>query len=88
MKGMIVKNLELRLTEYGDDKGKLKGKVEFVGVLGGVTLAIDADKAAKIITILAEEMVATAQDVAGMMVGQIIDQAKANVAPMLEGAAA
>lgn len=85
MPNMIVKDLRMTLVEYGTDLGKLKGSVKFAGGLGEVTIAIDPEKASKILTILAEELVATAQGVANMMVGQIVDQAAGNSTLSIEG---
>ena len=76
MQNMIVKTLNMQLAEYGEDKGRLKGKVTFLGRLGEVSIVIDSGKAAKILAVLAEELVATAQDVAKLMVGQIVEQAE------------
>lgn len=72
---MMLESLSLHRVAWGDDMGKMKGTVEFSSGLGKMTVIIDPSKAARIIEIVAEEMVAQAQATANLMAAQVIAQA-------------
>lgn len=79
MTQMLLKSLHIH-EDYAvlgrKNGGRLIGTVEFRSGLGEVKISIDADKASRIIAIVAEEMVAESKRVAEMMTAQIIDQAE------------
>lgn len=73
MAKMLLTNLHL-YTNYSS-KG-LIGTVTFAGQAGEVKINVDQERASRIIEIVAEEVVASAQDVARMLVSTVLDQVK------------
>lgn len=79
----IVKSLYLRAEEYGADKGKLSGTIEFVGQYGEVKVRVNNDQGARILAIVAEEVVAAAKQTAAMLTSEVIAQADGRL--LIEG---
>lgn len=70
-----IKRIDLRLNDWGVNKGKLTGEIALVNEHGEISITIDPAKAEQIIRILAPALVATAQDTARMMIDQVERQA-------------
>jgi S-adenosylmethionine hydrolase len=71
----LIKSVYLRIEEYGPDKGKLLGKIEFINQHGEITARINQEQAGKIIAVLADSLVQTAQQTAALMTSEVIAQA-------------
>lgn len=82
----LIKSIYLNVVDYGSDKGKLTGSIEFINQHGEIKVRIGNEKAAQIIAILAEQLVTTAQETAGLMKSQVLEQAASNSVKSLEAA--
>lgn len=71
----VVKAVYLRLEEYGPDKGKLKGNIEFINQHGELHVRIGNERAAQIVAILADSLVDTAKQTASLMTSEVLAQA-------------
>lgn len=71
----LVKTLYLNMVDYGPDKGKLAGKIEFINQHGEITVRINNEQAEKIVAVLAENLVATAKQTATLMTAEVLAQA-------------
>lgn len=71
----LIKSIYLSMSEYGVDKGKLEGHIEFVNQHGQIKVRIGNEQAEKIVAILAETLVKTAQETAALMTTQVLQQA-------------
>lgn len=71
----LIKSIYLSRDDYGTDKGKLKGTVTFSSQSGEVTVKIPADKSAKLVMLLADELVECAKTTAALMVTDVITDA-------------
>lgn len=71
----LVKTLYLTMVDYGPDKGKLAGKIEFINQHGEMTVRINNEQAEKIVAVLAENLVATAKQTAKLMTAEVLAQA-------------
>lgn len=80
----LVKSLYLSAENYGPDKGRLRGKIEFMNQHGEMHVAVNNEQAEKIIAILADNLVATAQQTAALMTAEVLSQAAGNT-ELIEG---
>lgn len=71
----LIKSIYLAMETYGADKGKLSGSIEFLNQHGEMKVRINNAQAEKIVAILAENLVATAQETAQLMTAQVLQQA-------------
>ena len=78
----LVKSLYLRMSDFGADRGKLEGSIEFTSQHGDIKVRVNNDQAHKIVAIVADELVRAAQETAALMTQQVIEQA-ANGVPLL-----
>ena len=81
---MQMKNLYVRREEYGKDKGKLSGKVEFSSELGDVHLNLDEEMSRAIVQICSEAIVRAAQEVALNLTRTVIESSEAEQIKLLE----
>ena len=79
----LVKNLYLRVEEYGPDKGKLSGTIEFLGQFGEVKVRVNNEQAGRMLAIVAEEVIAAAKQTANMLTAEVV--AQANGMTLIEG---
>jgi hypothetical protein len=82
----LIKSVYLTVNDYGPDKGKLQGSIEFINKHGEIKVRIGNEQAAAIIAILADQLVQTAQETAALMTSQVLEQAASQMNPALEGA--
>lgn len=82
----LIKSIYLNVVDYGPDKGKLQGSIEFINKHGGIKVRIGNDQAAAIVAILADQLVQTAHETASLMTSQVLEQAASQMTPALEGA--
>jgi hypothetical protein len=68
-----VKAVYIQREEWGADKGKLNGSITFEGALGEVKVRLNNTKAQAIIALLADELVACAQDTAALMRSELLE---------------
>tara|TARA_R110000868_G_scaffold211349_5_gene461429 strand:- start:308 stop:562 length:255 start_codon:yes stop_codon:yes gene_type:complete len=80
----LVKSIYLNVVDYGPDKGKLQGSIEFISKHGEIKVRIGNEKAAQIVAILADQLVQTAQETAALMTSQILEQAASQSSQLLE----
>lgn len=66
---------------YGPGPRNLQGKITFANDRGEIAVNLDATKIAKLVAVLADLLVETAQDTAQLMVSDVLDQAKAQSLP-------
>jgi hypothetical protein len=71
----LIKSIYLSMKEYGPDKGKLDGTIEFLNAHGEMKVRINNEQAEKIVAILADNLVKTAQETASLMTAQVLQQA-------------
>jgi len=71
----LIKSINLYMETYGPDKGKLSGSIEFVNQHGEMKVRINNAQAEKIVAVLAENLVQTAQETATLMTAQVLQQA-------------
>ena len=76
----LIKSIYLRVEEYGDRKGQLKGEIEFLNQHGEMKIVLTGLQAEKIIAILAEELVATAKQTASLMTAEVLAQVSGGAA--------
>lgn len=79
----LIKSIYLSVQEYGPDKGKLTGKIEFINQYGEITARINQEQAGKIIAVLADSLVHTAKQTAALMTSEVLAQASG--AELIEG---
>lgn len=72
----LVKSIYLNLQDYGPDKGKLQGSIEFVNQHGEIKVRVGSERAAQIVAILAESLVDTARQTASLMTSEVLAQAE------------
>lgn len=71
----LIKSIYLNMETYGADKGKLSGSIEFVNQHGEMKVRINNAQAEKIVAVLADNLVQTAQETASLMTAQVLQQA-------------
>jgi len=79
---MQLTRLLVTRAEYGKDKGRLSGNVEFAGPNGKVELPLDEKLSHEILAICADGVVRASQQIATELTAQVI-----NEVPMLESGA-
>jgi S-adenosylmethionine hydrolase len=72
----LVKSLYLSLQDYGPDKGKMTGKIEFINQYGEITVRIGQERSGQILAILADSLVDTAKQTASLMTSEVLAQAE------------
>lgn len=71
----LIKSIYLSMVDYGPDKGKLDGNITFLNNHGEMKVRINNEQAEKIVAILADNLVKTAQETANLMTAQVLQQA-------------
>lgn len=71
----LVKSIYLRMEEYGPQKGQLKGEIEFTNEHGEIKVRVNNEQANKIVALMAENLVSTAQQTAALMTAEVLEQA-------------
>lgn len=71
----LIKSICLYMNEYGPDKGKLEGSIAFLNQHGEIKVRIGGQQAEKIVSVLADSLVQTAQETASLMTAQVLQQA-------------
>jgi hypothetical protein len=71
------------MEEYGADKGKLKGEIEFINQHGEMKVRVNNEQAEKIVAIMAENLVETAKQTAALMTAEVLGQSAG--VEMIEG---
>ncbi len=79
---MRLKKLRIEREEWGQHKDQLRGKIEFSGELGEITLVLNDDQLNRIFQVCADSLVSTAQEAGSLMTSALIEQS----APALEQA--
>ncbi len=59
-----MKYMSMRLVEYGTDKGRYQGEIDYVGDVGKISVTLSPADCEKILPIVAEGLVATSREVA------------------------
>lgn len=71
----LIKQIYLSMVDYGPDKGKLDGAITFLNNHGEMKVRINNEQAEKVVAILADNLVKTAQETASLMTAQVLQQA-------------
>jgi hypothetical protein len=79
----VIKSIRITRQEWGVNKDKLTGEMEVTNQHGGITINLDAAKCERIVMLMAEALIETAQGTANMMVENILAQ-QVNAPAMLE----
>lgn len=79
----LVKSLYVTMQDYGPDKGKLTGKIEFINQHGEISVRLGQERAAQIVAILADSLVDTAKQTAALMTSEVLSQASGST--LIEG---
>lgn len=79
----LIKTLYLTMQDYGPDKGKLTGKIEFVNQYGEISVRIGQERAGQIVAALADSLVDTAKQTASLMTSEVLAQAEGKT--LIEG---
>lgn len=78
----LIKSISIHESYgYGPEPKTLQGKITFANNRGEISVNLDAAKIAKLVEVLADLIVETAQDTAQLMVSDVLDQAKAQSLP-------
>jgi hypothetical protein len=72
----LVKSIYLSVQDYGPDKGKLQGTIEFINQHGELKVRVGNERAAQIVAILADSLVDTAKQTAALMTSEVLAQAE------------
>lgn len=72
----LIKSLYVTVQDYGPDKGKLTGKIEFINQYGEISVRLGQERAAQIVAILADSLVDTAKQTAALMTSEVLAQAE------------
>jgi len=78
---MQLSKLLIRREEYGNNKGRLTGTVEFQGSCGKVELPLDEELSKQIVDICAEGIVRVSRHVANDLTAEVINAAPAIAGP-------
>lgn len=70
---MILEKLNIRLMEYGDQKGQHVGEVTFAGKAGKVSLNLTPELCNRIFSVCADGLIATAKEAAVNMTCQVLE---------------
>lgn len=73
----LIKSIFLSVVDYGADKGKLNGSIEFINQYGEIKVRVGNEQACKIVAILSEQLVETAKETAALMTSEVLSQVKA-----------
>lgn len=79
----LVKSIYLSIQDYGPDKGKLQGTIEFINQYGELKVRVGNERAAQIIAILADSLVDTAKQTASLMTSEVLAQSEGHT--LIEG---
>ncbi len=71
---MRLKKLRIEREEWGQHKGQLRGKIEFSGELGEITLVLNDDQLDRIFQVCADSLVTSAQEAGSLMTSALIEQ--------------
>ena len=74
---MELESLYLRKEQYGTDKGKMTGTIEFASNGGKITLVLTSENSREILRICADRLVEQSREVALQMTASIIENAGA-----------
>ena len=81
----VIKNIRMERQEWGVNKDKLTGGMEIINEHGTIAIALDTAKCERIVMLMAEALIETAQGTASMMVENILAQ-QATAPALLENA--
>lgn len=79
----LIKSIYLNLQDYGPDKGKLIGSIEFINQHGEIKVRLGNERASQIVAVLADSLVDTAKQTASLMTAEVLAQANGNT--LIEG---
>lgn len=79
----LIKSIYLTMKDYGPDKGKLTGKIEFINQYGEISIRLGQERAGQIVAILSESLVDTAKQTAALMTSEVLAQAEGKT--LIEG---
>lgn len=72
---MRLKSLYISIQEsWQPHPGAYSGSVEFTGKLGDVKVALDAELSAKVLAVVAVNLVDAAKEMGALLTSQVIDQ--------------
>jgi hypothetical protein len=69
---LIVKRIYIEIEEWGDNKGKYRGEVDFGGKEGKIQVRVNDIQSREIIKLCAEQIVETAKGVATALVAPVL----------------
>jgi len=72
---MQLDKIYITRSDYGQNKGRLSGRIGFKGACGNIELTLNESLSQKIVAICADEMVAASKDIAANMTAEIINAA-------------
>jgi hypothetical protein len=72
---MILQSISLELDRWGKHEGRYTGRARFSNDCGNVEVILAPDTSDKILALLADQLVAAAQETAKLMTAQIISTA-------------
>ena len=72
---MELEALYLRKEQYGENKGKMTGSIEFASNGGKITLVLTSDNSREILRICADRLVEQSREVALQLTAHIIENA-------------
>ena len=70
----VIKQITMNRQEWGVNKGKLTGGMEIINEHGTIAITLDTAKCERIVMLMAEALIETAQGTASMMVENILAQ--------------
>lgn len=82
---MILENIEISLDKWGENKGRYVGRVKFGNEGGRIEINLTPDTSEKVLALLANQVVAAAQETAKMMAAQVIAPESINKTLTAEG---
>lgn len=68
-----LKNLSIRRIEWGADKGRLQGEIEYQGDKGKVTVTLSAADCERLLPVVAEAIVGASREVAEMLTKEALE---------------
>ena len=73
--------MSLSRSQYGDDKGKVSGEIKFTGRSGSISLTLTESHCDKILDVVAEALVAQAQEAASNLTASVVSATNRLPAP-------
>lgn len=75
---MILKSIYIAIEEWGDKKGRYTGNAVFASGVGELKVNLTPETSDKVLAVLAEQLVVSAQEAAKIMTSQVIATATTN----------